>query len=850
MKKRLSVFLLAMVMILSVCPVACVSAADATGSVIIYDAYIDGNFVDGKVLTAKYSFYTDDSVDFSEEETNKTIDWYALSRYGTYGTNHITLQENSATYTASDAAVDGQHAVYFKVTPTSSTGEPIADAITVYSHLGATVVAADSTKTTPEAVNAGIVPHNPQGTMRVGDKVSVRFSYKNLSGSDLAKVKVTWYTSEEIVTDYANDASKLTEVANTEKVVDGGVTENGVVPADWSDYSYTIQPADAGKWIYAKIIPVSADNIEGTALYTRNHLGNAFYGLNASATTSNFYNVDGARDVSALLANSLWNYNYGATRLQSAPIITSSETTLAYVTVDAGETVPFDGFCLQNGARDTTKTWAYGNAIPNVVISISNDGTTWQEVVNELDVKNAEHPHIYSLGKTEYARYFKLSLKSVTTTTTETAEDGTVTEVETTTKVKKDTDIHYFYPFLRNDAVISCDESFATFDVTESTEDVNKIMLSAWGTPKSVIANAISSESGAEVNIKFVDGKDAEITEDFVVDENLTDTFVTFESEKVDAATGKAIPTKLEIKYRGDIATNAKGTETGASATVMIPTVEFKGNPNGKYMLSAKIYTPSTENVSLTYWTNDKWDMGAYARNFFNFYCDTSKIGIRGLTSNSIDSRYKYISDMWHDVEIFFDYSTYDSSGTGSGNMIVYIYVDGKLMYGQGYKQTWAQKDKFDPNTAKVSINNFENGKLSDAAKYMDVVLREVYEIKSLVTPPEYDLSLMSGETAAEEIGANTTYTMSDNIGVYHIDTVNYLATYDVTYDAEGTEIKRQLVALDGAVKANGEVATISTGDSISKENADGSLTKKEVRAFSFAPDMVAVAKAGVWKAK
>lgn len=757
MKKRLSALILAMLMILSICPVALAEdAAVAVGDAVIYDAHVSksSNFVLGGTLTAEYSI-SPSNVDIDTEATKKNIKWYAMTRYGSpmpLGTGEsFTIPEDYFT-SGSEYYNSNGMGIYFTVTPVASDGT--TEGNTFYSFFYNQPLnpsRSDVATYNLQPMNVAILPQNPEGTMNVGDTVVVRYTYRDKDKKAQGDTVIEWYTR-------ASAESDRVSVGTGE--------------------TYKIKEADYNKILEADVTLKNVEGTTGSTVTTMNHVGNLGFGKNVKISTTNMRNLGEAIMKSNLADGSSYSGNNQEKTISGCVLTQNANPTFIY---DMGEITAISKIYLKNIA-----------AVTAVNVYVSEDGETWPESpVKSFGELTAGTSNYLTLDKTLYSRYYKVAVT-----------------------MAKDRSIADMY-FLSGDTWVEYTNGFA--DVA-----TGEIKVQAWKTPGSKIIENTQVASGTTKAI--ADSQGTEISQDFVVDENISGKYL-----KIMNSSNKY--ELYEIKYGGitgtahDTAVDVGSSDgTKKNVTTNIPVV---WSYPAVWHISAKIFAVPNQTVGATLTTGEKWNTAMHLENIVKFNADNT-LTVSGAASGS---SFKWVSGMWHDVDIVLDTGSIDVSKINDP-IDIKVWIDGVSIPMNASASRLGSTKFALGDRLNFSIVSTGDGTQTTYGipQAKEVSIRKVYDMNVFTLVNDAALNLKFGDEVVNDIEAGEAYTFENTMGIYKGESfANYLAVFDVTYDGE-TETSRVL----NRVVKNPEKIDITAG--------------QEVRAFCFSDTLVPLTKMGEWK--
>jgi len=853
MKKRLGAFILAMLMILSICPVTMAedaTAPEATSTASAYDVRIEGNFTSGLSVTAKYDYLPGaDGCD----ETSKDDAYYTWYRLASNGYAVTLLKEGYGsdggnTYTITDAdAVGGdqnyghKNFIFVSVQTKNENGWGEPKYSNVYGPnrigLNTSSIYAGST-----VWSAHIVPKNAAGTMELGDEIAVRYTFYNIGGFDDAST-FQWFVKDAIT--------------GEETPIEGATSK-----------TYTIGKEAVGKYIGCTVSSNSTNNRGGSTATALTHYGNVGHktGLKSTHSGTGFGSV-GKIPMNQILSDG--TSRHGAAGFASAILKWKDyEATLIY---DMGEIVDFDSIFFS--------MWTTGTFNP--LIEYSSDNVTWNTFRANTAAIGGENE--FTSDVTKRARYFKLSgaclaagteiaefypfVKQDAKVTVPEAvgviEDGAIKVKElnksssallaeiTVASLIDDSALTPIYVDAEGNQI---NEDFAintnttaklqvtgkngiklqyalSFQKLEENLTVNctpgvayleegKIYVDTWKTSSADLANAVTAVSAVDGNtltpvIVDSEGNEAEA---FEIDENTTGKFVRFINTYGDSY-------DYEIAYK-HLASNSM--QYIGKASYVWSTVDFsKYNkeviyqeapvtiPTGKYILKSELNVPDGYTVSLQARQGTTLQ-GGWISGILKFDDATKTIII-----SDKDTGFKYVPGKTYAVEYLIDYD--DLKLSNLYEVYTEIRVDGIVIEkGARTIQRAATVGLMSPYFAATKTNE------AAADQHIKATNSSFRKVKSrdafAVTTNNYALSLKSGDTAVNDIEPGT-YTIENTVGVYKgtkIDTI--VAVYNVS----GSEKTLNKILVNPAQ------ITVS-------EN-------QEIKAYCFSDILSALTKVGEWK--
>jgi len=811
MKKFLSL-LLAMAMLLSLCPTFTMAAEAAENDVKLYDAHITGNVVIGGTLTANFKpALTDADIanlcpGLDVDKTKASIKWYARNRYSNRSQFKTLDTTGTTEYTITDTALTG-YGIFFTVTPTDANGKALGKTIVSAQTFNAAAINSDATA--PSAYNVVILPQNGDGILNVGKTVAARFSFRYPKSASIANGNTLyeWYTSDNLL-------------------LDSEMSEATVVQSESNNPLYTIKNSDAGKWLYVKVTPVAADGAIGTAVYSRNHLANPFLGYDAKDVTSSQFNSSTTYpNVKSLADGAAPAGNTGGTNMSTFMMsYNNTADVVRSVTLDAGKVVPFDHFYLRN-VNASIKTLKISYSAQEDVADKAD--IVWTDVIDQTGLALVAGHREFDCNGLLYGRYFKLEF----------------------THVKNNAIVEEFYPFSTN--TTSIDFTKSTFAQLNGSD----IEVKAWGTPLSEVKKAEngfkvisildeegsttigdSIAAGASFVTKSVTSDGAVYTEianpeNITVTEELENTYL-----KVDD--GKQI-IYCEIKYAGNIVETKEDVITSAAGQLS-STLKFvgdakvqtdsEGNTIGKYLMKTQIKIPKLSETSnsrgirttinayqgksqisyvlvlngwytLTNWGDSSWEVREI-----------------GIPKGGVHTGYFFNLDKWLDLEMLFDF---DSASASDGTINITTWVDGILVAEDVHP--WADPKTVTGGDASVlspTLQLYPNNS-TDMVYHKNSSLRQVWDADTHVVENGYELKITNAadESEAKAVTAGD-YTVSNSMNVYKGNSIaDYIAKY---YVNDGS---RELV--DFAVVKDAEDVVTVTEEELAGNNV-------EIKAFSF----------------
>lgn len=352
--------------------------------------------------------------------------------------------------------------------------------------------------------------------------------------------------------------------------------------------------------------------------------------------------------------------------------------------------------------------------------------------------------------------------------------------------------------------------------------DGGKLNVDEWGTPSDKLLEALKADSQfTGKDLSFVNGEDCPVGS-FVVTDKLTDTFLKVEDGEDVTRYKIADNSAAYIEY-DTFGTNYEYFPTNKQG-IDLSKWKYEGatRPVGKFVFSFDVTLPRTGKA---FYLNF-----ALANNFDNlmykvFNLENGVISYAAGTwgANVTNTEYSYTGGKYH-FEILFDYDSLKDE-----YMDVYTRVNGILVRAS---RSWV---RYNSVGVKFSCEK-TNYKLSN------IKLKKVYDENTTIDEsPDTVLEIQSGDEKAEKIAVSTPYSLTLKNHVYKTTegVKNFLAEYDAVYRSDGTLLNKTLKN----VKSDG--SEILTGESISKENGDGTETRTELAAFSFnnnlVPNVVAV---------
>lgn len=822
--KKILLLLLVAAMLLSLSPsvIFAEDTQEAATEVKLYDAHITGNLVVGGTLTANFKPIDSDVVEqcgLSMDATKATIKWYARNRYADKASRLIDLNNDGKnTYTIPDNFLytsdttdttilndSNAFGIFFTVIPMGLDGQPKGNKI--FSSMAYNVAAVDASKTTPVAYNAHILPLNGDGIIDVGRTVAARFSMRYQANAlvNEGTSMYTWYTSDErLASSQIADKAKCVKEAS-------------------SSAEYTITSADAGKWLYVKIVPYSADGNDGTAVYAKNHLGNAFlrYGVADADECNNFYGKYSSE------GTGIYKYPYvklladgcstNGTTDGSTYLVTGSTNvnTVRTIEIDVGEMVPFDAFYFNFVSANDA------NNINSLTIGYSNDGVTYTNVLADSSgqVRNRGE-HIFPCDTVAYAQYFKFSFKNNAA--------AAIT-------------VHDFYPFLKNTATINySNSSFAQLNG-------NDIEVQAWGTPLNELSKAsngleVTSKLDGENStvvadeilencISFVTKSDGEYVaienpENIKVTENLENTYLMVNDTKDNIAYYKISYNHL-AEFDGEEIIGSEGlTQVDTNGTYPVDAApinnhDANGYIKGQYLFKTQLQLNPGYRVILSARQGGISDTGASIRGIlmFNAFQNASgnsqsaNSGISGLTTQypassiavpqkmiSGNTGYSFKKGKWIDVEVLFDFDSAVKGQIADGatrTINISVWVDGKKLV-DNYACPWkdpiidcadgytANTNFFSPYFEVYSANkSTTNPPVRSVSKNSS--FRQVWSADTHVVENNYALNIVEKDTPDAPVTTLVAgnYTVSNNMNIFKDnDYINYIAKYYVNGDS------------------------------------------------------------------
>ena len=338
-----------------------------------YDVHITGNFVKGGVLTAEYKYY--DPAGNPENPEAVVYTWYQDAS-GDFGTEPLEIGTGKTLTITEAIRAAGKNNVFVTVQTTSTLNDEGVVGAPVYSRFYGGILTPNSTASetgTPKALGAHLVPQNPEGTTLPGDVIKAYFTYQEPNLLAEGAHIYEWRTYASL---------KEHEVPVT---VQKGTSN-----------AYEIKAEDFGKYIECIITPVSSDGAQGTAIKTRNSLGNLAFasGVNVKFENSprensqyghNAYFSHGHYPAQLLLTDG--GGNEGVQSFLYAKWANAQGGYNPGVIYDLGEAKEFNGFFINVKSFDST------SPIQDMTFSYSLTGEegSWTELT----------PFAAPLGETE-----------------------------------------------------------------------------------------------------------------------------------------------------------------------------------------------------------------------------------------------------------------------------------------------------------------------------------------------------------------------------------------------------------------------------------------------------------------
>lgn len=890
MKKRLSALILAMLMILSICPVAMAEDA-AVSTASAYDVHIKGNFIGGETLTAHYTYYN--SAEKAEDTTKTVYTWY----YKEISNNIFTVTQfeqktgDNTCVIPTNICETGKWGslkdIYVSVSTADAdgNGEPVLSG-----HYAFPVPDSDTTATVHSnywAINAHLVPKNPEGSIEVGDTLVARYSYQKRDKATEGDTTFTWYRKD---------------------TPDGTAT---VIQATSTNNEYTLTAADFGKWIECTVTPYDVNGKKGTASTAKIHYGNLGMLENTTATVKLFneVTVDSTSGLKYPTSKILSDGNALMNRSVSHGSYISSGSWGAdgYIEYNLGETTQVDGVFLHMSSIAAAKN--YASTISEYKIQYSENGEDYYDLHSDAATVNV----VYTEGTTTVDE----------NNSTHSWSGGIIEEVSFNETINA----HYirfqadrtygvriedFYPFKKQDAQVSVnDESIATledgvitvkkynessenllaaitatsaidgealapifvdaegntiaapFNITEETTEKLKVtgkngvaleyalafnkvqenltlncneefvslsdgkLKAAWKTPSSVLLTAVTATSavdGSTLTPSIVDAEGNAILEAFEIDENTTGKYVRFTNIYGDTYDYEIMYSVVGSAYDTSVDVGTtKGEKT--EKTVDIP-VDW--STPAVWHISVKVFAVPNQTVSLTIQTGNNWDTSMYLQNMLKFNADNT-LTVAGAASGS---SFKWVSGMWHDIDMLVNTNSIDPSKINCP-VDIKVWVDGvSIPMNASQTRLYSQALFTGGNRLKLFITGTGDGTQTTYGipQAKEVFIRKVYDTSVFAPVNDAALNLKSNGEVVKDIEQGQSYEFENTMGVYKGNSFdNYLAVFDVTYQ-DGVEVFR---VLNRAVK-NPTKIEINEG--------------QEVRAFCFSDTLVPLVKMGEWK--
>ena len=870
MKKRLISLILAMLMVLSICPV--VMAADSNASA--YDVHIKGNLYDGETLTAHYTPYSSDGCDIDETRTKYT--WYHrtinISNFAITVTKFAEKTGDNTCVIPSEICeigyMNAMKNIFVTVTTADANGnygDPVLSGFYSYPVTDGTSAYAKKNK----ASFAHLVPKNPEGTVLVGDTLVARYSYLSVNKVAEGATQFTWYR-------------KNTPDGEATQIQSGTSAE------------YTLTKADIGKWIECTVTPYDVNGTEYDSSTAKLHYGNlgllngvtssfTFFTESKCAETSLVYPMHKLlSDGGALTVNTHTNGTASWTPHSGTFVSHATYQTPGEIKYDLGEVMPLDGVFF-----DIRSLGATGNAITSYSISYSENGTTWHDIYSTTAATvgafefslpktvNAQYVKFYTEGKHYKAiinDFYPIQKQDAQVTLPEsvgTVSNGVIkvkefnksstallSDITATSRIDdsaltpvyvdaEGTEINEEFNITANTTAklkVTGKNGVAleyglTFNKVEENLTVNptagiaylennKVMVDNWGTSSADLIQAVSAISavdGRTLTPTIVDAQGNAVAP-FDIDETTAGKYLRFtntygdnydyeigykhikEDTRVFTDTNKYILGTVDFTKYNTTKKNASGEDEAVSG--------------GKYILKTEVYVPDGYTVKLSARQGNTNSNGWFTDMFaFDDATDTVK-----LTNE--DTGFKFIPGRTYTVEYLIDFDSLTIAHIYQ-NIYCALWIDG-VFVGSGVRS--ASKTTT-PGLLSAYTGITATGTPSEKVAFTNSTFRKVESRDTnVVKTNNYALNLKSGDTVVTDIVPGESYAFENTMGVYKgASFTNYLAVFDVTYQ-DGVEVFRVL----NRVEKNPEKIEINAG--------------QEVRAFCFSDTLLPLTNMGEWK--